>query len=111
MKDERKNEKIIFKWDREKIESPLEHVTEKIDRQKVKVTAYSLNSTKIRKIAKNTLKRLQCGTFFFTVHVSIVDFFIFILLNGTLSYNGIVPISLQHHKQCLVWWPSKCMCF
>ena len=41
--------KIIFKWDREKIESPLEHVTEKIDRQKVKVTAYSLNSTKIRK--------------------------------------------------------------
>ena len=41
--------KIIFKWDREKIESPLEHVTEKIDRQKVKATAYSLNSTKIRK--------------------------------------------------------------
>ena len=44
--------------------------------------------------------------FFLTVHVSIVDF-LFLFFNGTLSCNGFVPISLQHHKQCLVWWPSK----
>ena len=44
--------------------------------------------------------------FFLTVHVSIVDF-LFLFFNGTLSCNGFIPISLQHHKQCLVWWPSK----
>ena len=56
-------------------------------------------------IAEDTLKRWQCGTFFFfTVHVSGVDFFFFpSFLNETLSYNGFIPISLQHHKQCLVW--------
>ena len=42
------NEEIIFKWDREKIESQLEDVFEKVGRQKVNVTIVDCpKSTKI----------------------------------------------------------------
>ena len=42
------NEEIIFKWDREKIESQLEDVFEKVGRQKVNVTTVDCpKSTKI----------------------------------------------------------------
>ena len=40
-------EKIIFKRDRERIENLLEDVFEKVSKQKLNVTVYCLNSTKI----------------------------------------------------------------
>lgn len=35
-----KMEKIIFKWGKEMIDNLLENVTEKVDRQKTRVTVY-----------------------------------------------------------------------
>ena len=57
-KNERNNEEIIFKRDKEMIESPLKSVTEKVDMQKTKVTIHSSNRIKIRRDCRRCSKVL-----------------------------------------------------
>ena len=46
----------MFKWDKERIESLMKSVFEKVNRQKVKWTVHSPNKQKFKEVASDALR-------------------------------------------------------